>query len=581
MANDSVTESLGWMARLGSPVVLSWRLICVVVLMAAAGEYAAAPGLRGVWPERRLAALIAGAAVMFAVIALMRPLVRRCGSPMVGAFISLGAMAVAGALWAVTMSVSYIVLGVDPEPSFGVRVLVWAVFTTLIVAVATVAFDAGREHTRVIRQLSDSEQRLRQVRSVMAEEVSFNDAVILQEIRSQLADEFDGLSSANPALAAVELQRIADEVIRPLSHALVEPPEQDPQPPTRPSIRELGQRWVADLVTAPLIPVSWMVAAASILTFVYGVATFGLIRGVWLMVTSGLLLLVATRAVNVTTEFCRRQWGAGAALLVAGLLAAMTAFLFTWVWRWLSRFWPYSETIVWAVLVIAAVAVLLAPIKVTVNQRERAQATALQAQEQLLWETTRLRDRLWLQRHTIGRGLHGQVQAEMHAAAFRLAQAGTATDPLSVDSAKGMIMAAVRGLASGTASVDLDLVALRISATWRGLCRFSFVVDPVVGARLAQDAVAAHTVGEILTEATGNAVRHGRSTLVEVALAPDTDRTVRIDIVDNGTAVHGQAGLGTRMFDSLCLSWTVTSADDGTVVTAVVPVAEAPGLASA
>ena len=377
---------------------------------------------------------------------------------------------------------------------------------------------------------------------------------------------------SGPALAALELQRISDEVIRPLSHSLIEPPEPDPQPPMPSSIREVGSRWVADVVAALFIPVSWMVVAVSILTFVYGAATFGPLRGVWLTITSGVLLFVATRVVNTAVEFSRRQWGAGASLLAAGLLVAVTAFLITRMWRWLSRDWPYSETIAWAVLLIVAVAVLLAPIKVAIILRERALANALQAQEQLRWEATRLRDRLWQQRHNIGRGLHGQVQAEMHAAAFRLAQAGAATDPLSVDSAKGLVMAVVRGLAADTASVDLDLVALRISATWQGLCRFSFVVDPVVGARLAQDAVAAHTVGEILTEATGNAVRHGRSTYVEVVIAPDTQRTVRVDIVDNGTTGHGQAGLGTRMFDSLCLNWTTTSASDGTIVTAVVPV---------
>ena len=64
----------------------------------------------------------------------------------------------------------------------------------------------------------------------------------------------------------------------------------------------------------------------------------------------------------------------------------------------------------------------------------------------------------------------------------------------------------------------------------------------------------------IVAEAVSNAVRHGGAQHVQIAVALVDERTVEVDVVDDGTGLATPAGvgLGTTQVDMSALSWDFT-----------------------
>lgn len=111
-----------------------------------------------------------------------------------------------------------------------------------------------------------------------------------------------------------------------------------------------------------------------------------------------------------------------------------------------------------------------------------------------------------------------------------------------------------------------------IATLWGSLCAIEVLVEPGAALVIDDQPGMASCCVEVVREAVGNAVRHGGATQVAVSVASNAEGVVTVTAEDNGSGVGAEprVGLGTRMLDEVCLSWTRVSTDTGTVLSATI-----------
>jgi signal transduction histidine kinase len=168
--------------------------------------------------------------------------------------------------------------------------------------------------------------------------------------------------------------------------------------------------------------------------------------------------------------------------------------------------------------------------------------------------------------------LHGSVQSALHVAAMRLAS-DIEPDANLLSTIRRDIEIAMARLET-PASVDALLIDTLsdIVELWDGTCSVKWTLDHQTIRRLVDSPVAASCIAEITRECIGNAIRHGQATELWITITTQADR-VTLTTIDNGTVeTDWKPGLGSRMMNEMCLSWSHSKEPQGTRVTAEIAI---------
>lgn len=193
-------------------------------------------------------------------------------------------------------------------------------------------------------------------------------------------------------------------------------------------------------------------------------------------------------------------------------------------------------------------------------------------------QVIRTRQLLWFHQRGLARALHGPVQSAVTAAALRLDDAARndAISPSVVDAVRADLMRTLDVPSDSDASTtSLDDGIARIVGTWEGVCDVNAAIDERSSAVLDTDPVLRACVMDVLTDATSNAVRHGRAAHVTIALTCDA-AALALAIQDDGSAPiqATRSGLGTTLLDDCALSWSLTQDDRGHRLQVLLPTPE-------
>jgi signal transduction histidine kinase len=154
----------------------------------------------------------------------------------------------------------------------------------------------------------------------------------------------------------------------------------------------------------------------------------------------------------------------------------------------------------------------------------------------------------------LARYLHGELQAGLIATNLLLERASTTGD---ADLARYALRSAVELLNQDHALVSQTRISSpkarleKISSGWRGIADVKFTLDWI-------DSLDTSTLNDVIVlidEGVSNAIRHAQSTTISVD-GILTAEFLDIEIVSDGTKMtNNAAGLGTKLFDELALSW--------------------------
>jgi signal transduction histidine kinase len=201
------------------------------------------------------------------------------------------------------------------------------------------------------------------------------------------------------------------------------------------------------------------------------------------------------------------------------------------------------------------------------------------ANNELLWNETRLQSQLWLDQKRLALIVHNDVQATILSAGLSLKKAIQ-----SGDEAVKQKLPSLRKLISTSLQLDQrdqkltsinDVVAL-LNNTWESLMTTTLTVESNASELLAEDSLTTEVCSEIIREFVTNSLKHGQATLVTIHISKEGDNTLAMTLVNNGRALsvgESRSGLGTHFLDAVTLSFQLSDVPGGVQLYVVVPVA--------
>lgn len=579
--------------RLGSALTAHNLWIAIAVFEVSLTLLSTFPGdvRRPLWSL--LGGVVASAAMLAVVVGAWFLLLRHMsGLARVAATVPV--LALAGLTRGAVLQWCLVSWGMSAPGASGMR---YRIFGSIVV-VTTGAFLGAlvkvgiEEHRRRLEELQRLQKRLTLVLRQSEGELRRDQSEVIDQITSSLVTELSSLPSHAPALAANQLDRVAEQVVRPLSHELgaAAPTWQPPQPEQIRVSINWAQVWSKMASLSSLNPLG----PAIVILVVIPSSSFNLgLR------PALLLHLAAAALIYLGLAVLRRSIPTvGPGLPTVLRLAATTLLLVIACAPAAAYVWQMSPAdlravhAVYALLVVPCVALLFAFFGAARAQQRAMDADLQGLVDETNWWVTRTRMVLWWQNGALARALHGPVQTAIVTAAARIR---ATADYETVDD--GMLVSEIDDMSRNLAEV----VMLRerpggirsqiadLAVTWRALVDVQVDLTASSSALIDGDPIVADIAANVIAEAISNASRHGAAHRVYIRVDAICGAELRLDglaelhieVGDDGsgraTNTAASGGLGTAQLDACALGWDYMNGEEGNLLRVRLPLLPASG----
>lgn len=476
----------------------------------------------------------------------------------------------------------------------GFRSLSAVVSGLVLLGLASVVVNDYRSYRDSYRAYQN---RLESVRSAVHETEASVDMVrdqLALKVRRLLTQDIqeafspDASLSSPPDRIADELFRIADQIVRPLSHGVFDESLPSPGPRVLPGAPEkpprVSARTFVTAVTsaAPFQPVIHTLIVGLVLAPV--LMLLNTVLGVVLSVACvGLVLALGHSGRRFLTPVLSR-WPVIVRLLVITALFAtpLVVYMAIVVVPGVSQEGLTVGILVYGAVLGAVLGWLPAIAEGLRYSRQRFLSDLEPLDNGLEWFRVRAQSQLWLDQKRLAWALHGDVQATILASAMQLKNA-VSTSPENLEQVVSQVQDRIRrSLLLETAASParrLSAVVATINQTWSTLVSLTVEASPAVVTVLESDGLALEVVSEAIKELHINAFKHGRATECVVNITQPTPDRVRVQAINNGSPLPEQTptwGLGGRFLATVSLEKTAHNTPDGVCVELSIPVTAPP-----
>lgn len=564
--------------RIGGPDAVTWPAFWITLFTSLIGNLTTGGAVSAPLGVRVMVIFIVQL-VMFAPLVLLRYTLLR-NPPRPRPWVAVLGFISAAVIRGVCLSGILLAIGAVEEPLWMYRIVASLINTGGLLLVVAILVSAMRAHTRSLAQLMTVDRELVAAQARIVAEVTDRNEEALARVKARLSDEMVALDSLQGEMSVAELQRLASDVVRPMSHELA----------SSVPVSEVSDRDIDDVHVSIRQVVSQMITRApfrpglnalvfAVAMFASAVGVFGLLGitlmaalaaavALWSWVANGLLPRVLARLSPVS----------GIALVV--IAAFIVGYLSSAAAGWVMRSTDVAQPLfIGGGAFIGVIVLLLALVTAVLRQQVAAERELAESTERLRWSVVRMRQVQWLQQKGLSRALHGPVQAVVTAAALRLDSAvrrGEATDSLLGDIRRDL-RAAIDVLdVTDAHEVAFSLGLARLAGTWEGVCEVIYCIPEGVRGGLEKEPISAAIVIDLLTEAVSNAVRHAGAEQVQVSMDEPGGGRLHMVIADDGhasTPASGSTGLGTALLDECTLGWRRDTSPRGSELHVELPTA--------
>lgn len=550
--------------RIGSPDAVTWLSFWLTFAAVIIGSlFVTTSGIS--WPAR-IAINGAGHLVLWAPLVVARWVSLRMdpGRRTAIAAIILGAFVVGATLRTLLVGGIFSWL-MGPESALWLLRANGSFLTIGVIFVLTAYTVSGaREQRRRIQGLDALQSELKESTAQVQAGIQERGEQSVERVRDILEAELATLQSRDARADVQSLERIALEVVRPLSHDLA---DVDAVGVAAVPAARTNVSWfkVLDLAARgqPLRPLAVMLLMFIPVFGAISAYPQAALRFVFLppatFVTLSLINPVATRVIG------ERSLGVRFAILVitsmmCGLIMGVVGYLVT-------VGVPIQQGTVLGAVFFVTTFTLGASVNAAIDASRQLVIDRMdRAAAQLRRNLALVNQVRWFQDRALSLALHGPVQAAITAAAYRLNSAITSGEVTSelMDQVRGDIGRKLDVLGAATRdSVSFEECVSNIVTTWDGVCQVEPEVDADVLALLDDDVPLRACLMAVTTEGVSNAVRHGGSTAVHVRITLDREEAVVLVHLES-RAPHrhdlpspGSRGLGTRQIDECATTWAL------------------------
>ena len=445
--------------------------------------------------------------------------------------------------------------------------------TGFLVAVA-VTVSSFSFHRQLATQLWKQQDQLRELNSSMQERLSAIRSDLVAQVRltiDPLIEEIDrGLdqvaAGGNPGAIRDSIREIVDDQLRPLSHRLESKDDSDIELPAS-SLNPLTD-WIP-LPPNPRLSLLIRPLSASFFIALLAASPSLIIHGIIGALVYPLVAFVLTAPVLLAIRAIVGSWrlplwmGVTVIFIVTAAVAGVVKVFAA------ERILTFPSTSLLTTLIGGGLAGTLAATFAVANERRLSTEQDLRISiDELQIILSVLRQHDFVTRKELSYILHGSVQSALHVAAMRLASQEDPDVNLMTTIRKDIEDATARLEAPASPDALLIDTLSDIAELWDGTCLVKWTLDYRTIHRLVDSPVAASCVAEITRECVGNAIRHGHATEIWITISVSEDR-ITLTSLDNGKVeTEWKPGMGSKMLNEMCLSWSHSLDPNGTLVKA-------------
>lgn len=568
-----MTHSLALFRRLGGQDAVTWPLFWATFVGSALTQFAIPQPYVAL--HLRVIGVIAAQLLMFVPLLALHALLHRHATRP-HPWLVLNGYALAVAIRAAVLT--YILR--EPDGTIAVAFqtrLVGSLGQLFVFIVTTLIVSTSREHARDVQRLLLAQRQLAETREVITRRIDEQNEAALIRVQDTLSRELAVLDQCGDDSERLQaLHRLASDVVRPMSHEFERSvPLWSPTPISMGRVRVDWPRVLALLTRRgpfrPWVTAAGMVAILLTPAFIYlpeaslaflGALAIGTVVGLGLA-NAVLSAVLPTRHGRYSIALVVLGALAGAAVpgTLCGLVVGGSA------GRALGGIG--SLFVAGSALAVALVGGVLAA------QRDTG-AELRASNRDLRISLVRLRQIEWFHQRALARALHGAMQTRVIAAAFRLeaAQEQGEVPRALIDEVRSDITQAIDVLGmQADQPLALDEFAAQVIKVWSRVAAIDISTTASAEHTLDDDAVLRAIVMEIASESISNAIRHGKATVIQVAIDCPSEDELTLHVTNDGRKVgdRGSSGLGSRLMDDCTLDWHEDINEKGQMLTALFP----------
>ena len=455
--------------------------------------------------------------------------------------------------------------GLVPADDLVFRMVGGPLYVGAIYIVSNYIALASIDHRRISSTLQEERANLKLSKQSFEAQLANLRIAQMSRVRELLAPAIwelgkllkDASLSKDASRAIGALRQLNDEVVRPLSHSMIQKFELPALTKGVSQRSRLGQFVLPARVTlGSTLPLTAFAPFVAVISYSATSALLGpidaLLAGLVVTAILTLELLIIKRLVgDRTVSLATAIW---ASLGVGSILGASA-----WVMVSYELLDLPSDIGPQAFVFFIMTMIVFLMLGIVQMQRNQATDELEAAVEDLRLLTSQLRQQVWLSQKTLATELHGSVQAALNASAMRLALVENPT-PEDLDRVRLDIDNAMQrlGVDDYLFGQSIEELLEQICDLWEGSCEIDYRLSPEASSALADDSAAAYCTLEVIREAVNNAIKHGDAKQIGI-VADLNSEVIELTVTNDGNATQlSTPGLGSSIYQELALDYKLS-----------------------
>ena len=563
--------------RIGGPDAVTWPAFWVTSASAILGHLTTGGKVDASIAQRILIVCICQVVLFIPLIGLRFTLLKSPTNPR--PWVAIGGFIFAAVLRGFALAFLLLATGAVSQPLWVYRIIASLMNQAVLLIIVALVVSTMRAHVRTLIALTAIQDNLEATQARIIDEVNDHNDEAIERVQVRLRQELEAFGSGTGTESVEQLQRIASDVVRPMSHELGSfLPRHEDLSRTQPDAHVSWQQLVRQLADhSPLRPL--LVALYLAISMI--AATLGPFgnKGFLVTVIVSVVALICSALGNAILNRLLPHTSGTSSLVAIFITSLLIGVISVGAGSLTLERNNFALVFFICGSLFTCLIELLAAVLSAVVRQQRASEREFSTQNELLRrEIVRLRQSQWIQQKSLSRALHGPLQSTVTSAALRLDAALRSDVPIDV-----LVTEIQQELRSGIEMIEivnseehsLELAFARLTGTWEGVCTIDAEVSNGAHERLTCDPIALATVIDILTEAVSNAVRHGNAEHTGISIVEVDDALIQVTVVNDGYtlgATPNNSGLGTALLEECTLSWTRDSNEQGHELVALIPI---------